>query len=60
MAKVCIRKAEFDLILKIAERTAHRTNGRVVIDNDRVTVVDDAENSAQAAAIDERSTIQLS
>lgn len=60
MAKVCIRKAELDLILKIAERTAQRTNGRVVIDNERVTVVDDPENNYQATASTARPIIQMS
>jgi hypothetical protein len=59
MVKVCIRKDELELILKIAERTAQRTNGRVVIDNERVTVIDDLEQPSQAATNTGRSIIQM-
>ena len=59
MVKVCIRKDELDLILKIAERTAQRTNGRVVIDNERVTVIDDLQQASQAATNAGRPIIQM-
>ncbi len=59
MVKVCIRKDELELILKIAERTAQRTNGRVVIDNERVTVIDDLEQASQAATNTGRPIIQM-
>jgi hypothetical protein len=36
MAKVLIRKEELDRLLQVAERTAKRTNERVVVAHDRV------------------------
>ncbi len=41
MAKVYIRKAELNFILQAANRAAHRSNGRVVLDTERLVVVDE-------------------
>jgi hypothetical protein len=43
MAKVSIRKEDLARVLQIAERTAKRTNERVVIAHDRVELQKDAE-----------------
>jgi hypothetical protein len=41
MAKVSIRKDELDRVLQIAERTARRTNERVVVAHERVELQDE-------------------
>jgi hypothetical protein len=55
MAKVSIRKDEYERVLEIAERAARRTNSRVVVAMDRVDVqeapeVDRLATYAQPAA----------
>jgi hypothetical protein len=45
MAKVSIRKEELDRVLQVAERTAKRTNERVVVALDRVELQDSIENN---------------
>ena len=42
MAKVSIRKEDLARVLQIAERTAKRTNEKVVVAHDRVELQDDA------------------
>jgi hypothetical protein len=41
MAKVSIRKEDLARVLQVAERTAKRTNERVVVAHDRVELQDD-------------------
>lgn len=36
MAKVAIRKEDLDRVVQVAERTAKRTNERVIVAHDRV------------------------
>ena len=44
MAKVSIRKEDLARVLQIAERTARRTNERVVVAHDRVELQGDVED----------------
>jgi hypothetical protein len=56
MATVCIRQEELDLVVSVAERTAHRTNGRVVLDRNRLNVLNRHEQQARTvSASDEES-----
>ena len=43
MAKVSIRKDDYDRVLEIAERAAKRTNSRVVVATDRLDFQEPAE-----------------
>lgn len=43
MAKVTIRKEDLERVRLVAERTAKRTNERVVIAHDRVELQDDEQ-----------------
>jgi len=40
MAKVSIRKEDLDRVLQVAERTAKRTNERVIVAHDRVDLLE--------------------
>jgi hypothetical protein len=48
MAKVSIRKEDLARVLQIAERTAKRTNEKVVVAHDRVELQDDAGDKEPA------------
>jgi hypothetical protein len=43
MAKVSILKEDLDRVLQVAERTAKRTNERVVVAHDRVDLREDVD-----------------
>ncbi|WP_271593779.1 hypothetical protein [Bradyrhizobium sp. CCBAU 65884] len=43
MAKVTIRKEELERVRQVAERTARRTNERVIVAHDRVELQDDEQ-----------------
>ncbi|WP_143106011.1 hypothetical protein [Bradyrhizobium sp. Gha] len=43
MAKVSIRKDDYERVLEIAERAAKRTNSRVVVATDRLDLHEPAE-----------------
>ena len=43
MAKVSIRKEDYERVLEIAERTAKRTNTRVVVAMDRLDLKESSE-----------------
>ncbi|MCK1651805.1 hypothetical protein IVA88_10195 [Bradyrhizobium sp. 149] len=45
MAKVSIRKEDYERILEVAERAARRTNSRVVVAMDRVDLEEPSETT---------------
>jgi hypothetical protein len=59
MAKVSIRKEDLARVLKIAERTAKRTNERVVVAHDRVELQDEGEDREQHSAVQTATGLNL-
>lgn len=58
MAKVAIRKEDLDRVVQVAERTAKRTNERVVVAHERVDL-QDGEEGVRAPNCENKATVNF-